>query len=304
MKTWFLRHVQVLVGSFGQLTRTPLATTLTLLVLGITLALPAGLYVAVSNLERLGQGLEHGGQISVFLKRDVSDASAHKLAQQARTLTGVRDVEYLSREDALREFRNYSGFGKALDAMPGNPLPSVLIVRPDASASPASIESLQATLARQPGVDLAELDLAWVKRLQAMLELAGRAVILLAILLSAAVLLIIANTIRMAVLNRRDEIEVVQLVGGTPAFIRRPFLYAGLLQGLLGGLTAWILVALSLLWLAGPVGELTHLYGSQFKMSGMAIEEGLVLICAGGVLGWLGSRLAVDWHLYRGRNRF
>jgi len=303
MKTWLLRHAQVLIGSFGQLTRAPLASALTLLVTGITLALPAGLYVAVSNLERLSAGIGRGGQISVFLKRDLGNASALKLLQQARTLPGVRDVDYISRDEALQEFRKFSGFGKALDSLSGNPLPAVLIVHPESAATPADIESLQATLARQPGVDLAELDLAWVKRLQAILELGSHAVLLLALLLSAAVLLIIANTIRMAVLSRRDEIDVVQLVGGTPAFIRRPFLYAGLLQGLLGGFTAWLLVEASLLWLSGPARELAELYGSPFRISGLGFVNGLILVACGGLLGWLGSRLAVDWQLYRGSIR-
>ena len=175
----------------------------------------------------------------------------------------------------------------------------MLVVRPQAGTSPDALETLRAALARQAGVELAELDLAWVKRLHALLELAERAAWLLAVLLAAAVLLIVGNTIRLAVLNRQTEIEVIQLVGGTPAFIRRPFLYAGLLQGLLGGLIAWLLVELGLLWLAGPVADLAGLYGSPFGLEGLPFLSGLTLIASGGLLGWLGSRLAVGWHLRR-----
>jgi cell division transport system permease protein len=299
MKAWLLRHAQVLVGSFGQLARTPIATALTLTVIGITLALPAGLVVAINNLDRLSAGFDRGGQISLFLKQDTSDAAAQKLAQQLRARSGVATVEYISREAALAEFRKHSGFGSALDALSGNPLPAVLVVRPEAGTSPAALETLRTALARQPGVELAELDLAWVKRLHALLELAERAVWLLAVLLAAAVLLIVGNTIRLAVLNRQTEIEVIQLVGGTPAFIRRPFLYAGWLQGLLGGLIAWLLVELGLLWLTGPVSDLAGLYGSPFGLEGLPFASGLALVASGGILGWLGSRLAVGWHLRR-----
>lgn len=299
MKTWLLRHAQVLVGSLGQLARTPVATSLTVIVIGITLALPAALYAIVGNLERLSVDLDRGGQISVFLRRELSDAGAQRLAQTVRAMTGVATVDYLSRDAALAEFRQYSGFGTALNALPDNPLPAVLVVQPDASATPAAIEGLRNALARLPGVDLAEVDLAWVQRLQAILRLAERGVWLLASLLAVAVTLIIGNTIRLAVANRQAEIEVVQLVGGTPAFIRRPFLYAGLIQGLLGGLAAWLLVAAGLWWLDAPVSELASLYGSRFSLDGLDILAGMALVAAGGGLGWLGSRLAVGWHLRR-----
>lgn len=296
MKTWALRHMQVMIGALGQLTRTPLATLLTLTVIGITLALPAALYVAIDNAQRLSSGLNRGGQISLYLDRQQTDAGAQKLAGQIRAMPEVADVGYLSRAAALAEFRKYSGFGKALDTLDGNPLPAVLVVRPQPLAS-GDLETLRTRLARLPGVELAQLDLAWVQRLMAILALAERVIGLLAVLLAAAVLLIIGNTIRLAVLNRQAEIEIIQLVGGTPAFIRRPFLYAGLWQGLLGGVAAWLLVELALLLLAGPVQYLAGLYGSGFALIGLGAEEGLALAGIGAGLGWLGSRLVVSWHL-------
>lgn len=299
MKTWLLRHLQVMVGSLGQLARAPFASVLTLIVIGITLALPAALYVMVDNLQRLSAGLETGGQISLYLKHELSEAAAQKLAHEIQAMPNVARVRYISRAAALAEFKQHSGFGVALDALDGNPLPAVLVVLPEPSTSPATIEALRTELARQRGVDLAELDLAWVQRLQALLALAERAIWLLAGLLAAAVLLIVGNTIRLAVANRQTEIEIIQLVGGTPAFVRRPFLYAGLYQGLLGGLTAWLLVELGLLFLSGPVQELTHLYASSFALTGLGFEAGSTLAIAGGALGWLGSRLAVGWHIAR-----
>ena len=293
---YLLRHVQVLLAALGQMARAPLATLLTLTVIGITLALPSGLYVMLDNLERLSAGWDRDAQASLFLKRSVSEAGVHKLAQQIRAMSSVAGVDYISREAALAEFKKQSGFGTALNALDSNPLPAVLVVRL-AADNPAAIESLMVTLAGLPGVELAQLDIEWLRRLAALLHLAERAVAILAALLSLAVLLIIGNTIRLAVVNRQTEIEIIQLVGGTPGFVRRPFLYSGLLQGLLGGLFAWLLVEASLLLLSGPVRELAGLYGSSFALTGLGFDQGLSLTLAGALLGWGGSRLAVGWQL-------
>jgi cell division transport system permease protein len=294
---YLLRHMQVLLAALGQMARAPLATLLTLTVIGITLALPSGLYVMLDNLERVSAGWDRGAQASLFLKRDVTEAGAHKLAQQIRAMPSVAGVDYISREAALAEFKQQSGFGAALNALDSNPLPAVLVVRLSAGSNPAAVESLMGSLAHLPGVDLAQLDIEWLRRLAALLQLAERAVAILAALLSLAVLLIIGNTIRLAVVNRQTEIEIIQLVGGTPGFVRRPFLYTGLLQGLLGGLLAWILVEASLLLLSGPARELAGLYGSSFALTGLGVDQGLTLALAGGLLGWAGSRLAVSWQL-------
>lgn len=296
--TYLLRHAQVLFAALGQLARAPLATALTLAAIGITLALPSGLYVMLNNLERLSAGWERSTQISLFLKRDISEAGAHKLAQQVRALPTVTGVDFISRETAFAEFKRDSGFGAALNALDSNPLPAVLIVRPAAS-DPLAIETLVASLARLPGVDLAQLDIEWLRRLASLLQLAERGVLLLAVLLSLAVLLIIGNTIRLVVVTRQTEIEIVQLVGGTPAFIRRPFLYTGLLQGLFGGLLAWLLVDASLLFLNGPAQELAGLYGSGFGLTGLGLGAGTTLALGGAALGWAGARLAVGQQLRR-----
>jgi cell division transport system permease protein len=297
MINYLLRHAQVLLATLGQMARAPLATLLTLTVIGITLALPSGLYVMLDNLERVSAGWDRSAQASLFLKRDVTETGAHKLAQQIRAMPSVASVDYISREAALAEFKKQSGFGTALNALDSNPLPAVLVVHLSAESNPAAVEPLLASLARLPGVDLAQFDIKWLQRLAALLQLAERAVAILAALLSLAVLLIIGNTIRLAVVNRQTEIEIIQLVGGTPGFVRRPFLYTGLLQGLLGGLLAWLLVEASLLLLNGPTRELAGLYGSSFALIGLGVEQGLSLALAGGLLGWVGSRLAVSWQL-------
>lgn len=298
IRNYFLRHAQVFFYTLGQLSRAPVATFLTVAVIGITLALPAGLYVAIENVQRVASGWEDNGQISLFLKQDVSDSAIEKLSGKIRKLPAVSWVDYVSREAALAEFKKLSGFGEALGALDRNPLPPVLVVHPAAAHThPEALQSLLKDLRRYSEVDVAQLDLEWVRRLNAMLDLARQGVLILAGGLAVAVLLIIGNTIRLAVLNRRDEIEIIKLIGGTNAFIRRPFLYSGTVQGLLGGILAWLLVGLGLLLLSDPAHRLASLYGSLFAIENMDFLATLALIGTGGLLGWVGSRLAVGRHL-------
>jgi cell division transport system permease protein len=290
--------LQVFFASLGQLVRAPVATLMTVAVIGITLALPAGLYVLLDNARQASGGWDQGAQVSLFLKPAVTDAQAQALLARLRRLPAVAEVQFISREAALAEFKKLSGFGDALDKLASNPLPAVVVVRPTpAHSQTQALEGLVADLRRDPAVDLAQVDLEWVKRLQLLLIIAQRGVSMLAILLGLAVLLIIGNTIRLAVLNRREEIEVIKLIGGTDSFIRRPFLYAGCLYGLLGGVLAWLLIQASLALLSGPIGELSALYGSAYTLIGLPGKASGLLLLAGGGLGWLGARVAVERHL-------
>jgi len=275
----------------------PLAALLTVAVIGVTLALPGGLYLAVDNVQRLARGLQANGQLSLFLKQEVTDDDAGKLADKIRRLAGVKHANVITRAQALAEFKRHSGFGEALALLDRNPLPAVVVVEPK-RLEPQALAQLATELGRDPRVEIVSLDLDWVRRLHAILEFAERAVAILAGLLGAAVLIIVGNTVRLAVLSRREEIEVTKLVGGTDAFIRRPFLYGGLAQGLFGGFAALLFVGVALAVLAGPAQELARLYGGRLQISGLAgLALGLPL--AGAALGWLGSRLAVGRHLRR-----
>lgn len=296
--TYLGQHLHVLATSARQIVRAPLASTMTIMVIGITLALPSGLYVLVDNAMRVSRGWDTGGQISVFLKANVNDAQAERLAERLRRLPSVARTEYISRAAALAEFKRASGFGDALDVLDRNPLPPVVVVYPARShANTESLQLLLKDLERRDEVDLAQLDLAWVKRLHAMLAIIERAVLVLAGLLGLAVVLTIGNTIRLAVLNRREEIEIMKLIGATNPYIRRPFLYTGVLQGLLGAALSWLLVALILLVLGGPARELAGLYGSNFEIAGLELKAGFALVLFGGLMGWFGSRFAVGRHL-------
>ena len=298
LRVYLLRHLQVFFYSLGVLSRGPFATLMTTAAIGIALALPSGLHVVLQNAQQLSGGWDGAAQISLFLKRAVRDDEANRLARQIQQLPEVATVSYISRREALQEFQRLSGFGDALEALKDNPLPSVLVIHPTLAAStPAATEKLLQRLQGYPPVDIAQLDMQWVKRLYVIMELVRRGVVVLAALLALAVLLVVGNTIRLAIQNRRDEIVVMKLIGGTDAFIRRPFLYTGFWYGLFGGVIAWLLVSLSLSILSDPVERLTGLYQSQFELSGLDAATTGMLIGTSILLGLAGSWLAVGRHL-------
>jgi cell division transport system permease protein len=295
---WLLRHAQVSLASLGQLSRSPLPTMMTAAVLGIALALPAGLHLLLGNLQQLAGNLSGSASISLFLHQEVSDQRARELAEELRAWPQVSSVEVVERAEAMDEFRELSGFGEALEALEENPLPAVLIVEPAADhTEPAAAERLLASLRDLVEADIAQLDLQWVRRFAAFTEIARRGVLVLASLLALAVLLILGNTIRLEIQNRHAEIEISKLIGATDAFIRRPFLYLGLWYGLLGGIIAWLLVSLSLWALRGPVASLAGLYESSFRLSLLQLDLLLGLLGVSTLLGLAGSWLAVGRHL-------
>lgn len=298
LRNYFLLHAQALIATLGQLSRRPVATLMTVAVLGIALALPAGLYVLLNNAQRMVSGWEGASQISLFLKSGISESRALQLAGDLRKHPAIATTDYISRDDALAEFRRLSGFGEALGALEENPLPAVLVVRLKKElAEPARIEQLLAELRKRAEVDIAQLDMQWVKRLYALMAMVERGVLVLAMLLGLAVLLVVGNTIRLAIQNRRDEIVITKLIGATDAFIRRPFLYSGAWYGLLGALLALLLVQLSLFTLKQPVHDLALLYNSRFALYGLDLQSSAALIGGGALLGLLGSWLAVGRHL-------
>lgn len=298
VNAYFTHHLWVMVSCLGQLWRTPFATFMTAAVIGIALALPAGLHVLLQNVQKLSTGWEGTAQMSLFIKQGISEDRIQSLAKKLRGWEGVADVRYISREQALSEFRELSGFGGALDSLDENPLPAVLVIRPSTEAAePAQMELLLAKVRDLEAVDLAQLDMEWVRRLSGIIELGKRGVLLLAGLLAVAILLVVGNTIRLTILNRRDEIVITKLIGATNAFIRRPFLYTGFWYGLMGAVLAWLLVG-TLLWLlSDPVSRLSFLYNSQFSLGGLDLETSAILLGSGILLGLLGSWLAVGRHL-------
>lgn len=293
---YFSLHTQNFLGAFGRLLHQPVGSAMTIIVIAIALALPAGLRVLLNNFETLSGSWAGAIDFSVYLAMDVEESRARELAVQLESRDDVMQVVFVPRESALEEFQSYSGFGAALDALEENPLPHALVVRP-AGDSREQIEALAAELMALEETDLVQIDTAWVERMRAILLLVARTVDLATVLLALAVVLVIGNTIRLEINNRRTEIEVVKLVGGSDAFIRRPFLYMGLCYGLSGGLLAMLTIVLSLLTLAGPTRALAGTYGSSFELQGLTLEQALLLLAAGAVLGWAGAGVATARHL-------
>ncbi len=298
VKSWFMRHLQVFFYSIGQISRTPLGSLMTAAVIGISMALPTGLYLLLNNVEAVSRGWDGTARISVFLKEDIGDAQAATLTKRIHNLPAVENARLITRAQALAEYQDMSGFGEALQALDVNPLPGVIVIQPTpANSSPEGIQRLVEKFGQLDEVDLAQFDLQWVKRLNATMEIAKRGVVVLAALLSLAVLLIVGNTIRLGIENRREEIEIAKLFGATDAFIRRPFLYTGLWYGLIGALIAWLLVGISFELLREPVRKLADLYYSNFLLTTLDSQAILVLLAAGGLLGLSGSWVAVGRHL-------
>jgi cell division transport system permease protein len=292
------RHLQALLGSLVRLARSPLASFLTLLVIALALALPTALKLFVTNAQAATGNFASAVDVSVYLKTDVPLAKAQQLTQAAQQRPDVAAVTLISADKGLEDFRTYSGFGDALAALKENPLPHVLHVRPRAEASSAAaLESLRRYFAAWPEVDVVQVDSEWVMRFNAILEVLRRLLLIAAVLLGIGVLAIIGNTIRLEIQARRAEIEVTKLVGGSNAFVRRPFLYTGVLYGLGGALLAWGILALVVLVLRDAVATLARLYGSRYLLEGLTLQDIGVLLGAGLVLGWLGAWIAAARHL-------
>lgn len=297
---WLLRHAQMSLSSLGRLAQNPLSTGMTAAVIGIAIALPAGLYLLVDNMRTLTGNWDGGSSISLFLQQSLSDAQAEQVRDVIALRDDVAEARLISRQEALAEFRLRSGFGEALDLLEHNPLPAVILVKPARAASaPAATGRLADTLGRYREIDMVRVDLQWVRRLEAISRTLERGILILAGMLAAAVLLIVGNTIRLEIQHRQPEIEVIKLVGGTDGFIRRPFLYEGLWYGLLGGLIALLLVLLGLALMQGPVQHLAGLYQSGFSLEMFRSGVFTAILLGSPLLGLAGAWLAVGRHLAR-----
>lgn len=291
-------HVKVARDSARRLWRAPVASAMTWAVMGIALALPVALMLLLGSLQGVSAGWENAARITLYLEDSVGDGQARTLMADIAGRGPVAEVDMIHRDAALAQFRESSGLGEALDYLDANPLPHTLLVTPvDSARSATGVNRLAAELGELTAVARVQVDLGWLQRLGAITDLLGRGVWALSLLLAAAVVLVIGNTIRLAIENRRDEILVAKLVGGTDSFVRRPFLYTGAWYGLGGGVVALVILQLALWWLGGAVRRLAELYQSDFTLTGLSLDGVVMLMLAAVTLGWLGAWLAVRRHL-------
>src|SRR5471032_3379634 len=277
LRAWIESHRASLLDSLRRLGKQPIGSFFTCLVMAVALSLPMGLSLLLNNVERLGGSWQRAAQISLYLQLDASPTEGEHLGEQIKAMPGVADAEYISKEKALDEFQQQSGLGEALKELPQNPLPGVVLVTPN-EVDKATLEALR-------------------QRLAELLKLGDRFVFGLTVLLVSALLLVIGNTIRLHIENRRTEIEVIKLVGGTDSYVRRPFLYMGALYGFAAGILSWGVLAFGLDWLNDAVVGLAGLYGSDFALAGVPVADGLSLLLGAVLLGYIGAWIAVARHL-------
>lgn len=291
-------HKRAAAESLRQQLSRPFASLLTWAVIGVALALPLALFVVLSNLQGLAGKWQGSPQITLYLIPGIPELDGGRLAQEIAGRGSVEAVEFISSEQALGEFVAATGLGEAMDYLGENPLPHVIVVKPVRQLRALEqLETLAESFSGIAEVESVQLDVLWVQRLFAMTRLLELAVWILGITLSGVVLLVLGNTIRLAVENRRDEIVLVKLVGGTDGFVRRPFLYSGLYFGLFGGVVAVLLVQVGLLLLAGPIADISVSYQSDFSIGLLGLGAMLGVLMIGMVLGWIGAFISVNRHI-------
>ncbi len=298
MKAWLNQHRRALAITAGQAARAPFAHLFQVLVIGVAILLPLLLHLAVQNLQRLGSTAQADARIALYLAPEATGKDADGIAARLKAHAQVAGYRFVSREEAIKDLRRIHDIADLVDALPKNPLPDAFIVRAK-STDPGEIDALRREAAKWPKVALVQLDSDWAARLDAGLHLARVLAAGLAALLAGALLAIAFNTIGLQVANRREEIDVCQLIGATQGFIRRPFLYAGTLQGAAGGLIACALTALCVAWVNRQLPGLAALYGTELVVQPASLPDVLAVTGFAALLGWLGAWLAVSRHLWR-----
>lgn len=298
VNAYLLNHAHGLFSSLGRLTRAPFASVMTILVLAIAIALAGCFYIVVANIQQLTGNLESSNQMSLFLKEHVTEAAGQKMLEQLRQNPNVESVKFISKSQAMEEFKLHSGFADALNALSSNPLPNVIQLLPKHSLENSeAIQQLMNDFRQLPNVDFVQVDMQWVERVQTLMVIASRCVHVVALLLGFAVTFITGNTIRLELQNRQDEVFISKLVGATNAFIQRPFLYSGFWLGFIAGFLAWLIVTVMLLIVEAPVERLSTLYNSGFEMQFLSFGEFLSLLLIASGLAMLGSWAVLHYQL-------
>ena len=295
---FWLNNIRQIITSLGEIWRTPVASVMTIFVMGLSLTLPATLHIIVKNVDSINTEWENASEISLFLQDTLTDKQIASAIRRLGAYDEVSQIRYISKQDALDEFKNLSGFGEALQYLESNPLPASFIVTPTEPFRQAdAARQLLNKLEQEREVDFGKLDIDWLTRLNAIVVMLQESVLTIAVLLLVSVALIIGNTIRLSIISRREEIEVMKLVGATEAFIQRPFVYTGIWYGLLGGFIAFIVVNLILWWMEVALSGITGLYTSDYELQGLTFNEFLILIFVASGLGFTGAFWSVHKHV-------
>jgi cell division transport system permease protein len=286
------------IHSLGEMWRTPIASLMTIFVLGLSLTLPATLYVVVKNVQQVSSGFNDAAEISLFVKDELNEQQTQTLVKRLALYPEIDRVSYISNGQALEEFKRVSGFGQALDYLEQNPLPNVVLVTPTSRfRKPQAAQQLLHKLEAEREIEFGKLDIAWLERLNALLSLLKESVFTVGLLLLSAVILIIGNTIRLSIMDKKEEIQVLKLVGATNTFIHTPFIWTGVWYGVIGGLVAFICVVLMLWWLESAVSTVAGVYQSSYILQGLNAQELMILLGLAVGLGFSGSFIAVSKYI-------
>jgi len=296
MSVWLAQHGDALRAAVRRLAASPINTLLSLLAIGVALALPAGGQMLVGNVLQLARNSAPTPQISMFLDLDAGKNAGQELQARLKEHPGVKVFKFIPRDETLARMKTREGLADVIEALPRNPFPDAITVLPE-DDRPEAMEKLAAEFRKWPKVAQVQLDSDWARRLAALLRIGRTAVVLLALLLGVGLVAITFNTIRLQVMTRRAEIELSRLLGATDAFIRRPFHYFGILLGLAGGLVAWAIVAAATWWLREPITELARLYSLDFALRPLSVLDSALLLIVAAGLGWLGASLSLHQHL-------
>lgn len=296
MKAWLAQHGEAARLAMRRLSTAPLTSLLYLLAIGVALALPAGGQMLLANALSLAGTTSAAPQISIFMAANADRGMAAEIESRLKKRSDIKRFQFLPREETLARMKANPGLREVIEALAANPFPDAFILTA-ADERPEVMEQLAAELRQWPRVEHVQLDSAWVRRLDALLELGRTAVLVLGALLSAGLIAITFSIIRMQVLTYRTEIEVSRLLGATDGFIQRPFLYYGFLLGLGGGMVAWLLVGAAALWLRTPLGELVSLYDLTLALQAPGARDSTLLVAFAAGLGWLGAMISLRQHL-------
>jgi cell division transport system permease protein len=298
MSVWFSHHLHAFVLALKRLSSAPLGSLLSIAVIGIAFSLPAGIYVFLENLQALSGQFSGAPEFSLFLKLDANEDEVAEIEARLKQGPQVASFRFISRENALEQFKQGSGLADVIDGLERNPLPDAFVIVAK-DVSPEALDALHAELGQLPQIEHVQLDSAWAKRLDSILRLGRLAVFMLGALLSFSLIAVAFNTIRLQILTMRDEIEVAKLIGATKGFIRRPFLYFGAIQGMVGGAAAWLIISLGIHLTDEQLKNLMELYEVNFRVYHLSLEDSLRLLLFSAWLGWAGAWLSVTNHLWR-----
>jgi len=297
---WQEQWRYALRGTLSDMWRQPLATLLTVMVIAISLTLPSVCYMVWKNVSQAATQWYPAPQLTVYLSKTLDDTAAENVVAQLRQVDGVDNVNYLTREEALNEFRNWSGFGGAMDMLEQNPLPAVAIITPKLNFQNSdTMQSLRDRVSKVQGVDEVRMDDSWFARLAALTGLVGQVASMIGVLMIVAVFLVIGNSVRLSIFARRDTINVQKLIGATDGFILRPFLYGGALLGFSGAVLSLLLSEILVLRLQSVVASVATVFGTTFSLEGFSWDEALLLLLIAAIIGWVAAWLATVQHLRR-----